>query len=84
MALHHGGPGKAPPRPDGVEAKRVSFANNVEPPRSDWFLTGTGQSAQAFAPATSRRPRITNPVSGSVFALDPNGRVIDRVRFTVR
>ncbi len=72
LALHRGSPGKAPPRPAGIEAKRVTFANNVEPPRSDWFLTGTGESAQSFAPATSRRPRITNPVSGSVFALDPD------------
>jgi penicillin-binding protein 1C len=82
MALHRGQPGKAPPRPAGIEAKRVSFANNVEPPRSDWFLNGTGQSAQAFAPATSRRPRITNPVSGSVFALDPD-IPIDRQRMGV-
>ena len=72
LALHRGSPGKSPPRPAGIEAKRVTFANNVEPPRSDWFLTGTGQSAQSFAPVTSRRPRITNPVSGSVFALDPD------------
>ncbi len=72
MTLHRDAPGKAPPRPMGIEAKRVTFAGNVEPPRSDWFLTGTGQSAQAFAPATARRPRITNPVSGSVFALDPD------------
>jgi penicillin-binding protein 1C len=82
MALHRSAPGKAPPRPTGIEAKRVTFANNVEPPRSDWFLTGTGQSAQAFAPATSRRPRITNPVSGSVFALDPD-IPIDRQRMGV-
>jgi penicillin-binding protein 1C len=72
LALHANNPGKAPPRPPGVEAKRVSFASNVEPQRTDWFLTGTGQSAQTFAPATARRPRIVNPVSGSVFALDPD------------
>lgn len=82
IALHRGNPGKAPSRPAGVEAKRVTFANNVEPPRNDWFLTGTGQSALAFAPPTSRRPRITNPVSGSVFALDPD-IPIDRQRMGV-
>jgi penicillin-binding protein 1C len=82
MALHHGTPGKVPSRPEGIEAKRVTFANNVEPPRSDWFLTGTAQSAQSFAPATARRPRITNPVSGSVFALDPD-IPIDRQRMGV-
>jgi penicillin-binding protein 1C len=82
MALHRATPGQAPTRPAGIEAKRVSFANNVEPPRSDWFLMGTAQSAQAFAPATSRRPRIINPVSGSVFALDPD-IPIDRQRMGV-
>ena len=82
IALHRGSPGKAPPRPAGIEAKRVSFANNVEPPRNDWFLTGTSQAAQSMAPATSRRPRITNPVSGSVFALDPD-IPLDRQRMGV-
>jgi penicillin-binding protein 1C len=82
IALHRGSPGKARPRPAGIEAKRVTFAGNVEPPRRDWFLAGTAQSAQAFAPATSRRPRITNPVSGSVFALDPD-IPIDRQRMGV-
>jgi penicillin-binding protein 1C len=72
MALHRDMPGKPLPRPPGIEARRVSFANNVEPSRNDWFLAGTGQAQQSFAPATSRRPRITNPVSGSVFALDPD------------
>jgi penicillin-binding protein 1C len=82
MALHRNAPGKAPPRPEGVEARRVSFANNVEPPRNDWFLSGTGQAALAFAPATARRPRITNPLSGSVYALDPD-IPIDRQRMAV-
>ena len=82
MALHRNNPGKAPPRPVGIETKRVAFANNVEPPRSDWFLTGTAQAQQAFAPPTSRRPRITNPVSGSVFALDPD-IPIDRQRMGI-
>ena len=72
MALHRGAPGKAPPRPTGLETRRVTFASGIEPPRSDWFLTGTAQSQQIAAPAASRRPRIVNPVSGSVFALDPD------------
>ena len=72
IALERGRENLPPPRPAGVEGRRVSFAGGVEPPRTDWFLTGTAQSAQAFAPPESRRPRITNPVSGSVFALDPD------------
>nr|MBA3898357.1 penicillin-binding protein 1C [Sphingomonadaceae bacterium] len=72
MALHRGRPGVAPPRPPAIERRAVRFASNVEPPRADWFLSGTGQIAQAFVPATARRPRIVNPVSGSVYAIDPD------------
>ncbi len=71
-ALHAHAPGKAPPRPAGIEARPVHFADAVEPPRHDWFLSGTAQSAQALAPAAARRPRIVNPVSGSVYAFDPD------------
>ena len=82
MALHRNNPGKAPPRPAGLESRRVTFANAIEPPRSDWFLTGTAQSQQIAAPAAARRPRIVNPVSGSVFALDPD-IPIDRQRMGI-
>lgn len=72
LALHRERPGRAPPRPPGIEARQITFASNVEPPRSDWFLAGTGQSLLATAPPRARRPRITNPVSGSVYAIDPD------------
>ncbi|MBO9669625.1 MAG: penicillin-binding protein 1C, partial [Sphingobium sp.] len=39
---------------------------------TEWFIAGTGQATLAEAPAYARRPRITNPVSGSVYALDPD------------
>ena len=82
MALHRDVPGHAPPRPNGLEAHAVHFADAVEPPRTDWFLAGTAQTAAGFAPATARRPRIANPVSGSVFALDPD-IPLDRQRMGV-
>jgi len=72
MALHAGQPGNAPPQPPGLEQRRVNFAGAVEPARMDWFIAGTGQSAQAMVPETARRPRITSPVSGSVYAYDPD------------
>ncbi len=65
--------------PEGVEARPVSFAGNIEAPRREFFLKGTAQSVQVAAPAKARRPRITNPVSGSVYALDPD-IPIDRQR----
>jgi penicillin-binding protein 1C len=45
-------------------------------------VRGTAQSEMAAAPAAARRPRITSPVSGSVYALDPD-IPIDRQRLAV-
>lgn len=72
LALHEGNPGKAPAMPDGVEAWPIRFADNVEQPRREYFLKGTGMAVIAAAPGEARRPRITNPVSGSVYAIDPD------------
>ena len=72
LALHRDRPGTAPPRPAGVTGARIQFASGSEPARSEWFLAGTGQSMLAEAPASARRPRIANPVSGSVYAYDPD------------
>jgi len=63
---------RPPARPPGIEERAVTFANNIEQPRREYFLTGTAMSRIAFAPAESRRPHITNPVSGSVYAIDPD------------
>uniref|UniRef100_UPI0035CC5353 penicillin-binding protein 1C n=1 Tax=uncultured Sphingomonas sp. TaxID=158754 RepID=UPI0035CC5353 len=72
LALNASAPGSAPPRPAGVEQRAIVFANAIEQPRTEYFLAGTGQSVIAAAPEQSRRPRITNPVSGSVYAIDPD------------
>jgi penicillin-binding protein 1C len=72
MMLHAHHPGHPPARPDGLNAQIVHFANSIEPPRREWFLTGTAMASSAAAPDVARRPHITNPVSGSVFALDPD------------
>ena len=71
-ALHASEPGRAPPRPAGIEARAIAFADGIEQPRREYFLTGTGQPRFAGVPASARRPRITNPVAGSVYALDPD------------
>ncbi len=72
LALHARGPSAAPPMPEGLEARTIRFAASTEPARREYFLKGTAQSEQAAAPETARRPRITSPVSGTVFALDPD------------
>ena len=72
LALHRNRPGAQPPRPAGIDQRMVRFSDGTEPARSEYFLGRTGQSELAAAPATARRPRIVNPVSGAVYALDPD------------
>ncbi|MBL8649229.1 MAG: transglycosylase domain-containing protein [Sphingopyxis sp.] len=72
LALHAGRPGKPPAMPADVEARQIALPGTREPPRREYFIRGTAQSEMAAAPAASRRPRITSPVSGSVYALDPD------------
>jgi penicillin-binding protein 1C len=72
LALHRNAPGRAPPRPPGLEARRIVFADGTEPARPEYFLRGTAQTSVEAAPAAARRPRIANPVSGAVYALDPD------------
>ncbi len=81
-ALHAQVPGRAPAMPKGIETRNIRFATGIEPPRREYFLNGTGQDVQGSAPETARRPRITNPLSGSVYALDPD-IPIDRQRMGV-
>ena len=72
IALHQGRPGRQPARPGNVTAMPVNFATGREPPRSEWFMAGTAQGEMSEAPSFARRPRITNPVSGAVYARDPD------------
>jgi penicillin-binding protein 1C len=72
LALHRDRPGRAPPRPPGLELRPIVFADGTEPPRPEYFLRGTAQSRVEGAPPAARRPRIANPVSGTVYALDPD------------
>ena len=82
LALHAGSPGKPPAMPDGVEARQIALPGTREPPRREYFMAGTAQTEMAAAPQAARRPRITSPVSGSVYALDPD-IPIDRQRLAV-
>ncbi|WP_157215432.1 penicillin-binding protein 1C [Flavisphingomonas formosensis] len=82
LALHRDRPSAEPPRPAGVEQRLVHFAGNIEQSRRDYFLAGMGQAALAQAPGSARRPRIADPVSGAVYALDPD-IPIDRQRIRI-
>ena len=72
LALHRDRPGRQPPRPADVTLSPIRFAGGLAPPRNEWFIKGTAQALVAEAPDFARRPRISNPVSGSVYALDPD------------
>jgi len=72
-----------PARHSGIEQRTVTFAQGIEPPRREYFLAGTGQSLVTVAPQQARRPRITSPVGGSVYALDPD-IPIDRQRMAIQ
>lgn len=83
LALNQGRPGKPLPMPSGIEARDIRFQGNIEQPRRDYFLAGTGMNVVTLAPESARRPRITSPVAGSIYALDPD-IPIDRQRLAIR
>ncbi len=83
LALHAGTPPPAPRPPAGVTAAAITLPGTREPPRREYFMAGTAQAELAAAPAAARRPRITSPVNGSVYALDPDIPP-DRQRLLVR
>lgn len=82
LAINSAGAGRTNPPPRGIDTRQISFANAIEQPRREYFLAGTAQTQIAGAPDSARRPRITNPVSGSVYALDPD-IPMDRQRLAI-
>jgi penicillin-binding protein 1C len=82
MALHAGAPSRPTTPPVGIETRQIRFAEGIEQPRREYFVKGTGLDRVAAAPEAARRPRIVNPVAGSVYALDPD-IPIDRQRLAV-
>ncbi|MGY4394988.1 penicillin-binding protein 1C [Sphingomonas sp. UYAg733] len=72
LALHAARAGVRPKRPAGIEEHAIRFTGGIEQPRLEYFLAGTAQTQIAAAPEGARRPRIVNPVSGSVYAIDPD------------
>ncbi|HET6536550.1 MAG TPA: penicillin-binding protein 1C [Sphingopyxis sp.] len=83
LALHASRPSKRPAMPSSVEARTIRLPGTKEPPRREYFLRGTAQNALEAKPPTASRPHITNPVSGSIYALDPD-IPLDRQRVSVQ
>lgn len=70
--LHRDRRGRRPGLPAGVAETTVRFDPAVEPTRSELFLAGTQLSVVRAAPIRARRPRIVEPASGTIIALDPD------------
>ena len=69
--LHRTQPSPAPEPPSGVLSQNVSFPNQIEPDRTEWFLSGTepGEMSHGLTPGMTR---ILSPVHGTIVALDPD------------
>jgi len=70
-ALEAESPAAAPPSAQGVVEASVTFPHAVEPPRREWFVTGT-EPENAPPRELAERPRILSPASGSIIARDPD------------
>ncbi len=68
--------------PKSLVAQAIRYSNNAEPSRLDWFVSGTQPAAEKGSKLAiirveakhdaALRPRITQPVDGSLMAWDPD------------
>jgi penicillin-binding protein 1C len=58
-------------RPSDVSLSHVSFPNEVEPPRQEWFVAQT-QPAGLLSAIDDSNPQILSPAAGAIIALDPD------------
>ncbi len=76
--LHRNTPSIAPQPPEKVMAKKISFQENIEPERREWYIKGSepaesaSDSAIVAFNAHNEKPRIIYPVAGTIIALDPD------------
>ena len=82
--LHEGEAPTPPAAPPGLVRTRIAYADGIEPPRGEWFLTGTETRVVTAIAGAAARPRIVAPANGALLAVDPdipeaNQRVVLRV-----
>lgn len=73
--LHANVRSQAPTPPAGLKPTRISYEQNIEPARSEWFLPRTAQKRIRLAQNSARDPgvpRINQPLNGALYALDPD------------
>lgn len=72
-ALHRGLTSVEPAPPRAVTAELTDFSPPVEPPRREWYLSGTAPaSARVAVVPPAVRPSIESPANGMIIALDPD------------
>jgi penicillin-binding protein 1C len=71
LHLHRHASAAPPVRPSDLQVRDIRFEPAIEPPRTELFVAGTGQSVIRLA-ATHIAPRITTPANGAIIALDPD------------
>jgi len=77
--LHNSKTSTAPAPPPGVLARKVDFAQYIEPARTEWFIRGTEpldtrteRPTQPVEQSTAESPSILYPPKDTVFAIDPD------------
>jgi penicillin-binding protein 1C len=74
--LHRGLVSVEPAPPPGVTAEPTTFSPGVEPPRREWYLSGTidatAAGARVGAVPPGARPTIESPANGMIIAIDPD------------
>ena len=82
--LHRRQASRAPRAPRGVARMEVRYDQDVEPARTEVFLTGTESARIAAKTAAAIHAGIAYPGNGTIIALDPDiPESVQRVRFVI-
>ncbi len=83
--LHANQPSNSPNPPVGVTLTRVTFHQEVEPPREEYFIGGTEPVFQVRAGSPFQKPQIISPVDEMLIHIDPEiPEDLQRVLFQFR
>ncbi len=69
--LHRSLPSRSPDPPDGVTSRRIAYQGEIEPARTEWFLSGT-ETDKISLDTDLTDGKITYPADGAILALDPD------------
>ncbi|KJU81885.1 penicillin-binding protein 1C [Candidatus Magnetobacterium bavaricum] len=70
--LHRLTPSNKPQPPASLLSMGVSFDNNVDSDRDEWFIKGTETPAVVSLTAQRQQPHIVYPVEGTIISIDPD------------